>query len=99
MNTYSHLLVRIGFFNREWTQIDADSDLEHGGRREHRVETVLIGCGKQLLAVVASRKRCGSASVRNPTANTACGRVLRTQHSFQQPLSLRALRVQNKISG
>jgi hypothetical protein len=39
-------------------------------------------CGKTLLAIVASRKRCGSASWRNPTANTAMGRVLRSQHSF-----------------
>jgi hypothetical protein len=35
-----------------------------------------------LPAVVAIRKRYRSAFWRNPTANTACGRVLRTQHSF-----------------
>jgi len=28
------------------------------------------------------QKRCRSASARNPTANTALGRVLRQQHSF-----------------
>jgi hypothetical protein len=39
-------------------------------------------CGKTLLAVVATRKRCSSAFWRNPTANTACGRVLRWHHSF-----------------
>jgi hypothetical protein len=42
------------------------------------------GCGKTLLAVIAIRKRCSSASWRNPTANTAGGRVLRSQHSFSK---------------
>jgi adenosylhomocysteine nucleosidase len=39
------------------------------------------------LAVVASRKRCSSASWRNPTANTALGRVLRQQHGFSTAYS------------
>jgi hypothetical protein len=43
---------------------------------------IFAGCGKQLWAVVAIRKRCSSAFWRDPTANTACGCVLRTQHSF-----------------
>jgi hypothetical protein len=44
---------------------------------------------KRLLAVVAGRKHFGSAFWRNPTANTALGRMLRQQHSFsQQPISV-----------
>jgi hypothetical protein len=48
--------------------------------------SALMGCGKTLLAVVAIRKYCGSASARNPTANTAVGRVLRSQHSFSSDI-------------
>jgi hypothetical protein len=62
---------------------------EHGGRSKHcfsrgyhGLPLIFAGCGKTLLAVVASRKRCDSVSARNPTANMALGRVLRWQHSF-----------------
>jgi hypothetical protein len=51
-----------------------------------------MGCAKTLLAVVAIRKRCGSAFWRNPTANTALGRVLRSQHSFSS-----AIRVYSRL--
>jgi hypothetical protein len=37
---------------------------------------------KNAVAVIAGRKHFGSAFWRNPTANTALGRVLHQQHGF-----------------
>ena len=56
--------------------MDADSDFEHegrGGRREKETgfEMDLRAAEKLCWAVVVIRKRCGSASWRDPTANTA----------------------------
>ena len=53
------------------TEVTEDAEVKE------KVARIFAGCGKTLLAVVAIRKRCRSAFWRNPTADTACGRVPR----------------------